>query len=204
MNDDGARGVDRRAALKVIAATPVLATLVWAEPEVAEAHRKVAASLQSGEAFAPKFFTPPEWQTVRVLADLIIPRDERSGSATDVGVPEFIDFMMIDQPHNQQPMRAGLAWLDAESERRFGKNFSDIDFAQHAAILNDVAWPARAPAAFRDGVAFFVSFRNLVLTGFWTSKPGIQDLQYTGNTFVPHWDGCPPAALKKLGVSYDE
>ncbi|HEX6559839.1 MAG TPA: gluconate 2-dehydrogenase subunit 3 family protein [Longimicrobiales bacterium] len=196
--------MNRRTALKVVGGAPILATLVWAEPEVAEAHRKVAAVMAAGDGFAPKFFTSAEWKTVRVLSDLIIPRDKRSGSATDVGVPEFIDFMMIDQPDNQPAMRAGLAWLDAESQRRFGTVFSDAAFAQHAAILNDLAWPARAPASLKDGVAFFISFRNLVLTGFWTSKAGIHDLQYTGNTFVPHWDGCPPAALKKLGVSYDD
>ncbi|MGQ0815398.1 MAG: gluconate 2-dehydrogenase subunit 3 family protein [Gemmatimonadota bacterium] len=197
--------MDRRTALKVVAAVPLGASagLVWSEPEVMMAQTRIAAALAAG-GYEPEFFTPAEWQTVRMLSDLIIPRDERSGSATDVGVPEFMDFMMIDQPNNQERMRNGLAWIDGESVRRFGKIFTDCDAAQHASLLDDLAWPKKAPAELKEGSAYFVSFRNLTLTGFWTTRVGIDDLQYIGNTFVPSWDGCPPAALNKLGVSYNE
>lgn len=200
MNDE----IDRRTALKTLAATPILAALVWTEPEVAQAQQRAATVLAAGEPYVPQFFTQAEWTTVRMLSDLIVPRDARSGSATDVGVPEFMDFMMIDQPGRQERMRNGLKWLDAEAEQRFGHVFVACDAAQHAALLDEIAWPKRAPESLKDGAAFFVSFRNLVLTGFWSSKVGIEDLQYQGNTFVPHWDGCPPAALQKLGVSYHE
>ena len=199
----GREAIDRRTALKVVVAAPFVTSLMWTEPEVAEAQRRTAAALLAG-AFEPRFFTASEWQTVRMLADLIIPRDERSGGATDVGVPEFMDFMMLDQPGNQSAMRAGLTWLDAESQRRFGKVFTTCDYAQHTALLDEIAWPNRAPQSLKDGVAFFVSFRNLVLTGFWTSKEGIADLQYIGNTFVPEWEGCPQPALDKLNVSYND
>ena len=195
--------LDRRTALKVVAAAPVAAALVWTEPEIMMAQERAAAALQAVDAFEPKFFTPAEWKTVRVLTDLIIPRDARSGSATDVGVPEFMDFMMIDKPNSQEPMRKGLAWLDEESRRRFTKIFADATAAQHTELLDELAWPKRAPESLKDGVAFFLSFRNLTLTGFWTTKVGIDDLQYQGNTFVPRWEGCPPAALAHLGVSYD-
>lgn len=194
----------RRTALKVVAAAPFAASaLVWTEPEVMQAQALAARALEAGD-FAPRFFTEAEWKLVRVLSDLIIPRDERSGSATDVGVPEFMDFMMMDQPHNQERMRKGLAWIDAETQRRFAKAFVDCDDAQRASLLDELAWPKRAPETLREGAAYFISFRNLTLTGFWTTKVGIDDLQYMGNTFVPEWHGCPPAALNKLGVSYDE
>ena len=194
----------RRTALKVVAAAPFVATeLVWTEPAVMQAQAKTAEALTS-VSFTPKFFTSAEWKLVRMLSDLIIPRDERSGSATDVGVPEFMDFMMIDQPQNQERMRNGLAWIDAEAQRRFGRIFVDCDSAQHAALLDDLAWPKKAPTELKEGAAYFVSFRNLTLTGFWTTKVGIKDLEYMGNTFVPQWNGCPPDALNKLGVAYDE
>lgn len=192
----------RRTALKVVAAAATGA-LVWTEPEVMLAQAKTADALAAG-GFVPKFFTADEWKLVRVLADLVIPRDERSGSATDVGVPEFMDFMMMDQPHNQERMRKGLAWINTESQRRFGNLFVDLDAAQHASLLDDLAWPKKAPEALKEGASYFVSFRNLTLTGFWTTRVGIDDLQYIGNTFVPQWKGCPEPALKKLGVSYDE
>jgi hypothetical protein len=137
-----------------------------------------------------------------VLVDLIIPRDERSGSATDAGVPEFMDFIMIDMPPRQLPMRGGLAWLDRECERRFDKRFIDCTEADRTAVLDDISWPQRAKKEFSQGVAFFNSFRDLTASGFWTTKMGFADLQYMGNTFVPEWKGCPEEALKKLGVSY--
>jgi len=163
--------------------------------------RRLAAD---GVAVAPKFFTRAEFRTVRVLADMIIPRDERSGAASDAGVPEFMDFIMIDKPDNQKWMRGGLAWIDAQSTTRFGKPFADATASQREQILNDIAWPARAPATLSDGVTFFNRFRDLTSSGFWSSRMGVKDLRYIGNTFNPNWNGCPPEALAKLGVTYDK
>ena len=138
---------------------------------------------------------------VRTLADIIIPKDERSGSASDVGVPEFMDFMMIDQKTRQVAMRGGLAWLDLECQQRFDRIFVDCSDDQRKAVLDDIAWPAKAKEGLAHGVAFFNSFRDLTATGFWTTKVGMQDLQYIGNTFVAEWKGCPDEVLKKLGLS---
>lgn len=194
--------LSRREAVQLLGALPfvTLFTLPAADKERAQAF--VDAALSEGSAFAPKFFTPAEFKTVGVLADMIIPRDERSGSATDAGTPEFMDFMMIDRPGNQKWMREGLAWLDAQSSSRFSKPFVNASAAERAAILDDIAWPARAPSSMTDGVSFFNRFRDLTATGFWSSRIGVKDLRYVGNVFVPEWNGCPPAALKKLGVTY--
>jgi hypothetical protein len=99
-------------------------------------------------------------------------------------------------------MRSGLAWLDAETQSRFSKSFSGATEAERHKILDDIAWPARAPRSLADGVIFFNKFRDLTATGFWSSRIGVRDLRYIGNKFVPVWNGCPPAALDKLGVSY--
>ena len=135
------------------------------------------------------------------LAELIIPKDERSGGALDAGVPEFIDFMMIDQPARQVAMRGGLAWLDQECTARFDKTFTGAADAERRQVLDDISGlePARPDQS--HGVAFFRSFRDLVSTGFWTSKMGMDDLQFMGNTFVAEWNGCPEEALRKLGLS---
>ena len=106
--------------LKVLGAAPAAAGLVWTEAEAQEAVQAAQKARQAAAkpaAFKPKFFTPHEHATVRVLVDLIIPKDERSGSATDAGVPEFMDFMMIDQPARQTAMRGGLAWIDRRVPR---------------------------------------------------------------------------------------
>ena len=207
----------RRDALKLLAVAPAAATQSWSDAAASIAGHLVQAAQASGAAYAPKFFTPHEWQTVRTLVDIIIPKDERSGSATDAGVPEFMDFMMLDQPARQVAMRGGLAWLDRQCEARYDKRFVDCQSAEWSAVLDDIAWStdgapgrpldptpgsSRSPVALRHGIAFFNSFRDLTATGFWTTRMGIDDLQYTGNRVVPRWTGCPDEALKKLGVSY--
>lgn len=209
--------LSRRAALKLLAAAPAAATLSWSDAEAAIAGELTKAAQASGAGFTPKFFTPHEWQTVRLLVDIIIPKDERSGSATDAGVPEFMDFMMLDQPARQVAMRGGLAWLDRQCEARYDKRFVDCQDAERSAVLDDIAWSTdgapgrpldptagspRSAVALRHGIAFFNSFRDLTATGFWTTRMGIDDLQYSGNRVVPRWTGCPEEALKKLGVSY--
>jgi hypothetical protein len=159
---------------------------------------------KSGTQFVPQFFTSHEYVTVRVLADLIIPPDARSGSASDAGVPEFMDFIVLDQENRQTSMRGGLAWLDAQCRKRFDKTFVECTPDQRRAVLDEIAWPERARPEMSHGVAFFNSFRDLTASGFWTSRIGIEDLQYQGNNFMPQWTGCPPEALNQVGVKYDE
>ncbi|MGI8402455.1 MAG: gluconate 2-dehydrogenase subunit 3 family protein [Gemmatimonadaceae bacterium] len=197
-------GMSRRDAVQRLASLSFAAVLKIPRSDYEKAWSLADAARDpaNGEAFAPKFFTAAEFRTAGILSDMIIPRDERSGSATDAGVPEFMDFIMIDRPNNQKWMRAGLAWLDAQSTTRFGKAFAGATEQQREQILNDIAWPARAPAAMSDGVEFFNHFRDLTSSGFWSSRMGVKDLRYIGNTFNLNWNGCPPEALAKLGVTY--
>ena len=198
--------LSRREAVGLMAAAPLALVLRWTPADAdraARLARHARATGSGGAPYAPAFFTPHEWETVRLLVDLIIPRDERSGSATDAGVPEFMDFMMMDRPDGQTPMRGGLAWLDAESRRRTGQTFLACTAAQRSALLDDIAWPARARPELGHGVAFFSSFRDLTAAGFWSSAMGVEDLRYLGNRWVPQWTGCPDEALRKLGVRYE-
>jgi hypothetical protein len=197
--------LSRRSVLKALAAAPAAALFTWTEAEAASAGRLGRAALaraaQAGAAYQPAFFTAREWDTVRVLVDLILPRDDRSGSATEAGVPEFMDFMMTDQPGRQEAMRGGLAWLDLECHRRVDKTFTGCTDAERRQVLDDISWPARARPDLSHGVRFFATFRDLTASGFWTSKMGIDDLGYQGNVYLSGWDGCPPEALKKLGLA---
>ncbi|MDQ3997927.1 MAG: gluconate 2-dehydrogenase subunit 3 family protein [Gemmatimonadota bacterium] len=154
-----------------------------------------------------RFFTQRELRTVRVLADDVIPRDERSGSASDAKVAEFMDYNLSveDTPRETRvAWRGGLRWMDTESRRRFGVPYASASATQRHQILDDVAWPDRVRPEMRHGAAFFLRFRDMAAAGFFSSAIGFADLQYMGNTFVPAWNGCPEAALKKLGVSYDD
>ena len=181
------------------------AAISWTQADAVEAaiaaHAARQAAAQAQAAYTPKFFTAHEWATINVLVDLIIPKDEKSGSATDAGVPEFMDFMMIDQPNRQTAMRGGLAWLDHEAHRRADKSFLGSGDAERRAILDDISWPNRKIAPeLQYGVTFFNTFRDLTASGFYTSRIGMDDLEYQGNTFVHDWKGCPSEWLKKLGV----
>ena len=161
---------------------------------------------QQQSSYAPKFFTRREWQLVRMLADYVIPRDARSGSATDAKVPEFMDFLLSDKDASETSknnMRGGLAWLDNESRKRFSRVFVQATDGQRRQILDDIAFPRRAKPEFSHGVAFFNRFRDMTASGFFSSAMGWKDVQYIGNVFNPNWDGCPAPALAKLGVSYD-
>jgi len=196
---------DRRTILRILGTAPAAAAFTWTDAEAQQAHTHAQAAQttaqKTGTAYKPKFFNAHEWATVRMLVDIIIPRDERSGSATDVGVPEFMDFMMNDQRGRQTAMRGGLAWLDHECEKRFDKRFINCTDDERKAVLDDIAWPQRGTPAMSQGIAFFNSFRDLTATGFWTTKVGMQDLHYMGNVFVAEWKGCPDEVLAKLGIS---
>jgi len=194
----------RRDALGVLAASAATTLFKWTPAEAQRAATLAREAITAKTPFAPTFFTPHELETVRVLVDIVIPRDERSGSATDAGVPEFMDFMLNDREDGQVPMRGGLAWLDDESQERFKKTFKDCVEQERTAIVDDIAWPKRAKPEFSHGVAFFNMFRDLTASGFWSSKIGITDLDYRGNEFVTSWNGCPDAALKKLDVRYSD
>lgn len=149
-----------------------------------------------------QFFTDAEMKTVRILSDIIIPADEQSGGASDAEVPEFIEFMMKDQPQHQVGMRGGLRWLDAQSKRQFKKVFAECSEQERKTMLDKIAYPQVAKPEMSQGVNFFNNFRNFVATGFFTSKIGIDDLQYMGNRATV-WKGSPQEVLDRLGVSYD-
>lgn len=152
---------------------------------------------------AETYFTKHEMATIAVLSDIIIPKDDVSGSATEAGVPDFIEFIVKDMPQHQTPMRGGLRWLDLESTKRFEKAFVDCDSKQQIAIVDDIAYPEKAKPEMKQGVAFFNLMRNLTATGFYTSQIGVKDLGYAGNT-PNQWNGVPDEVLKQYGLSYTE
>lgn len=217
--------IGRRSALRLIGAAPIAVGfgVNTAGAEAASQHAAHAVKAAAkGAPYKPTFFTAHEWQTVRVLVDLIIPKDERSGSATDAGVPEFMDFLMNDpadsdrsRERRQTAMRGGLAWINSVCGRRFGQSFVECTDAERIAILEEIAYvkdkdkdedeaEMREPKDLRvkieHGPSFFNSFRDLTASGFWTSKMGIDDLQYKGNTFVAEWKGASPEVLARLGI----
>jgi gluconate 2-dehydrogenase gamma chain len=221
MSDDIQKPVTRRAALKVLGVIPVAGAFGVADaqqtqpgapqqpvqPHTTPMPPATATPQPPANAAKRKFFTARELRTAGRLADDIIPRDDRSGSATEAGVLDYIDFHMsvretTDDARTQ--MRGGLRWIDTESRKRFGVGYHQAKEAQRHEILDDIAGPAsQVKPELRHGAAFFASFRNQVGAGFFSSAMGWKDLRYQGNVFNPQWNGCPQPALDKLRVSYD-
>lgn len=145
-----------------------------------------------------QFFTAHELATIGILSDIIIPADDTSGSATDAGVPDFIEFMVKDIPSYQTPMRGGLKWLDLQCQRRYGKVFVDCGETQQLELVDEIAYPAKAKPEMTQGVAFFNLMRDLTASGFFTSEIGVKDIGYMGNK-PGVWDGVPEDLVKAHG-----
>ncbi len=153
---------------------------------------------------AEVYFEEHELATIAVLCDIILPKKGDAGSATDAGVPEFIEFIVKDLPNNQLPMRGGLAWLDGQSNQRYNKRFVDLINSEQILIIDDIAYPDPDDERpdMGPGIKFFNQMRNLTLTGYYTTKMGFDDLGYVGNR--PNiWDGVPADVLANHDVDYD-
>ena len=192
--------MDRRNLMAAMAAAPMAAaTVTFTQADEAAAVREIQKQTQGGKPYQRRFFTEREYAAIVALADLIIPKDERSGSASDSGAPEFVDYIVAEQPDRQTPMRGGLVWLDSECRRRYDRAFLDCGDADRRRVLDDIAYPRKARPEMSHGVRFFTALRDLVAAGFWSSRIGVADLGYAGNRPAV-WDGAPVEVLKKIGL----
>ena len=158
---------------------------------------------RDAKLMAETFFTQHEMATIAVLCDIILPADATSGSASQAGVPAFIEFMAKDTPYQQTPLRGGLMWLDNQAMKRFSKKFVACSPAERIQIVDDIAYPEQAKPAMKQGVSFFNLMRDLTMTGFYTTEMGFQDLGYIGNQ--PNvWQGVPEEVLKQYGLTGGE
>jgi gluconate 2-dehydrogenase gamma chain len=227
--------MDRRKSLKTIAVGTVSAGVLLDACKLADKKTNIESKKEDGskagnldrqpeeksrdeKTLADRFFTEQEMATIAILADIIIPADEVSGSATDAKVPDFIEFIVKDMPQHQVPLRGGLRWLDIQSMKRFGKSFRDADHQDQMQIIDDIAYPIvidqeneqngvqpakKLKPGMEPGVAFFSLMRNLTATGFYTTEIGFRDLGYVGNR-PNKWNGVPDDVLKQYGLAYSE
>jgi len=150
-----------------------------------------------------QFFSAHDMATITLLADIIIPKDEISGSASDAKVPAFIDFIVRDMPEHQVPMQGGLRWLDLQCFKLYGQAFQDCSQSQKIEMVDAIAYPNKAKPNMKQGVAFFSLMRNLTSSGFYTSEIGVKDIGYAGNK-PTQWNGVPDDVLKQYQLSYTE
>jgi hypothetical protein len=202
--------MDRRKSLKTLGLTTLSAGLLLeackTDPEKKMVHKDNLDHVDQAGRYAaetarakrleaePDFFNAHEMKTITVLADIIIPKDEVSGSASDAGVPAFIAFIVKDMPEHQLPMRGGIKWLDRQCLLRFGKAFTECGEKEKLEVVNEIAYPGKAKPEMAPGVAFFSRMRDLTASGFYTTKTGIDDIGFVGNR-PNQWEGVPKDIL---------
>lgn len=209
--------MNRRDNLKLLLTGSLGTGLIWSacSPEVKQADLspRIVGGTAGGripeeddrdsKLLSENFFTELEMKKLNLLVDIIIPADEVSESASQAKVPEFIEFMMKDQPANQTVFRGGLMWLDHQADERNSKSFLEISESQRMEIIDDIAWPDKAKKEFETGVKFFNALRNMTVTGFYTTEIGFKDIGYVGNT--PNvWEGVPQDVMNQYGLSLEE
>jgi hypothetical protein len=230
MSDDATPPMDRREALKVIAAAAASASLAEAvAPSLVDAQQPVqimrrpaAAKLPvppktgprrtptdpdliSPTSPWPRLLSAGELATLAALCDMIIPADETSPAASTVGVPVYIN-EYVSAPYDWAEralvrVRGGLTWLDVESGKRFGRTFTKLTIAEKTQICDEICFYPKAKPDFKAGARFFGEIRNLTQSAFYTSDAGMKDLQYIGNVPLARFDAPPAAVLRKLGLA---
>ena len=173
------------------------------EPQGSKIDRYQDEAAHEKKILSETFFTAEEMATITILADIIIPKDDVSGSASEAKVPDFIEFIVKDKPEHQTPMRGGIRWLDVQCLNRYEKPFSECSHEQQIAMVDEIAYPDKAKPAMKQGVSFFNLVRNLTATGFYTTEMGWKDIGYVGNR-PNKWNGVPDDVLKQYGYAYSE
>ncbi len=192
------RGISRRDVLKNLAAGAAAGSVLQIIPAEAAAlahqmvHQEKAASVAG--KYTPKFFSAHQYETLTTLCDTIIPKDEKSPGAVEGGAPEFIDLLCSENEEFQLQIGGGLNWLDNACRDRYERTFLESAPAQKKEILDLIAYRknAKSDPSLTQGIAFFARLRQMTCDAFYTSKIGIADLQYIGNTALTEFPGCPP------------
>jgi gluconate 2-dehydrogenase gamma chain len=191
-------GISRRDVLRTLAVSAAGGAVLQVIPAQAaeyahQAVQKAKSAAPSGK-YTPKYFTPHQYETLSSLCDSIIPKDDKSAGAIEAGAPEFIDLLTSENDQYQLKLGGGLYWLDGFCTDRHTGPYLSCSPDQRKSVLDLIAFRknAKADPTLSQGVVFFAFVRSLTCDAFYTSKIGIADLQYIGNTALPEFPGCPP------------
>jgi hypothetical protein len=203
--------ISRRESIKWVVAASATASLLSTRGFGANAAAhgygqdpKLLETYKPGDLW-PLTLTKEQRGTVAVLCDVIIPADDKSPSASQLGVQDFID-EWISAPYSAQQedrktILAGLSWLDSESKKRFKKTFADLSEDLRRQICDDICFEPKAKPGMKKAAQFFNRFRDLTTGGFYTTPEGMKDIQYLGNVPLTKFDGPPPEVLAYLKLA---
>jgi hypothetical protein len=190
-------GISRRDILRTLAIGAAGGSVLQVIPAEAAEYIHQLVRTEKGTAasakYTPKYFSAHQYATLIFLCDAIIPKDDHSGGAVEGGAPEFIDLLTSENEKFQLRLGGGLFWLDGFTSDRYGKVFLECAPQQQKEVMDLIAYRKNAikDPTLSQGVAFFALLRNMTCDAFYTSKIGIADLQYIGNTSLREFPGCP-------------
>jgi gluconate 2-dehydrogenase gamma chain len=192
-----ADGISRRDILRNLAIGAAGGSVLQMIPaQAAELAHELIQKERAASAgkYTPKYFPAHQYQTLLVLCDAIIPKDEVSGGAVEAGAPEFIDLLSSENKEYQETLGGGLMWLDDFCADRYQRTFLECTPEQQKEVLNLMAYRknAQQDPVLSQGSAFFAKLRQMTCDGFYTARIGIEDLKYIGNTALGSFPGCPP------------
>jgi hypothetical protein len=203
--------LNRRQAMKLVAAAAATISILdrqtfGAGPTVAQPYGRDALLTkiyQPGD-FWPLTFTREQKLTAKALADLILPADDQSPAASEVGAVEFVDEWIsapyATQQGDRKEVLEGFVWLDAESRKRYSKEFAALRTEQQTAIADDISLLGKSKPEHQQGERFFAKFRNLVAGAYYATQKGWKDVGYVGNVPLLKFTGPPKEVRDRLGV----
>ena len=191
------QGISRRDLLRNLTVGVAGSSVLGVIPAEAAAlaHQMVHEAKATAVAgYGPKYFSPRQYETLTLLCDTIIPKDEKSGGAVEAGAPEFIDLLTSENEDYQLEFGGGLMWLDNYCVDQYEHAFLECAPEQRKEVLDLIAYRknAKIDPGLSQGVSFFANLREITCDGFYTSKIGIADLEYIGNVALSEFPGCPP------------
>ncbi len=176
----------------------VLYQIAMAPLAAAQQHPAHPPAAAPAVAHKRRFFSEHEFKTLQALSQWIIPPDERSAGGIEAGTAEFIDVMAAADTKLAAAFTGGVAWLDYQMRSLHSADFLEASREQQKSMLDRLAYRDRAPAELAPGVAFFALMRAWTVDAFYSSREGVKDLGYVGNTAVAEFNGCPDEVVKKL------
>jgi len=205
---NGMKRMSRREAIKWVAAATASMSLLrgkgFAAAPAASGYGtdpKLMEVYKPGDLW-PLTLTPQQHRTVAALCDVILPADDKSPSASQLNVPDFIDEWISapypPQREDKKQVLEGIEWLEKESGKRFKRGFVDLNEDQKQRICDDICFETKAKTGFKRAAKFFNKFRGLTMGAFYTTQEGMKDIQYVGNVPLTKFEGPPPEVLAYL------
>jgi gluconate 2-dehydrogenase gamma chain len=154
------------------------------------------------ETYRPEAFPPHIFLILECLCDLILPADERSGSARDAGVAPLLDYLSSQNDSYLERILGGIIWVDAACKEHFGASFLASAEQKRSELVRLIAYRKNGSQnpGLLPGIEFFAFLRREVLSAFFSSAIGFRDLDYRGNQYVTQFLGCPPLPIPIAGT----